>query len=55
MDREEILKQLEEIAGKKAKAISDKWFEMAVALRDREKDLLKKLESINQENQQPGK
>lgn len=48
MDKEQLIEQLNLIRDKKEKAVTAQSYEMASQLRDREKDLLKQLEKIEQ-------
>ncbi|GCD76950.1 hypothetical protein JCM31826_04320 [Thermaurantimonas aggregans] len=48
MEKDQIIEQLKIIRDKKEKAITAQSYEMASQLRDREKDLLKQLEEIEQ-------
>jgi predicted site-specific integrase-resolvase len=47
-NKEELTEQLKQIQDKKQKAVTAQSYEMASALRDREKEILKKLDDLNE-------
>ncbi len=51
MDKGQIIEELKTVQDKKGKAITAQSYEMASRLRDREKELLKMLEEIEQNEQ----
>jgi predicted site-specific integrase-resolvase len=49
--KEELIEQLKQIQDEKQKAVTAQSYEMASALRDREKEILKKIDDFNENDE----